>query len=74
MLLSTTAYHANTLTNYLSRRGLHWRLRCLQMKVPAATTFLQIFEIRTEHDDRARQRIAGALSAPAAWSASAANM
>ncbi|CAN0059808.1 unnamed protein product [Ectocarpus sp. 13 AM-2016] len=66
MLLSTTAYHANTLNNYLSRCGLHWGLWCLQMKVPAATT--------THHDDRARQRIAGAWSAPATWSASAANM
>ncbi|CAN0095165.1 unnamed protein product [Ectocarpus sp. 12 AP-2014] len=44
------------------------------MKVAAATTFLQIFEIRTEHDDRAPQRITGAWSAPAGRSASAANM
>ncbi|CAM9845976.1 unnamed protein product [Ectocarpus sp. 12 AP-2014] len=36
------------------------------MKAPAAAT--------TDHDDRARQRIAGAWSAPAGRSASLANM
>ncbi|CBJ25525.1 hypothetical protein Esi_0003_0153 [Ectocarpus siliculosus] len=44
-----------------------WGAWCLQVKAPAAAT--------TEHDDRARQRrIAGAWSAPAGSSASAASM
>ncbi|CAM9847160.1 unnamed protein product, partial [Ectocarpus fasciculatus] len=43
-----------------------WEAWCLQMKAPAAAT--------TEHDDRARQRIAGASSAPAGRVVSAANM
>ncbi|CAN0306366.1 unnamed protein product [Ectocarpus sp. 6 AP-2014] len=45
-----------------------WGAWCLQMKAPAAATTM------TEHDDRARQRIAGDWSAPAGRSASAANM
>ncbi|CAM9489211.1 unnamed protein product, partial [Ectocarpus sp. 4 AP-2014] len=66
-LLSTTAYDACTLTNYLVPRVMGWAAWCRQMKAPAAATL-------TEHDDRARQRIAGAWRAPAGSRASASNM